>query len=134
MYLTKLASGSSLTASSTLPAVALTWLDLILQIVSTHHTLKEQHMTAMNLCSLILSISTNTRFAEPIVVSHPRNGNYSSRGTYQFCTLYLSSLRETVPKGFDMITSIKLHTNKVLKLPLHPWYNANAQSLPHHVD
>ena len=39
---------------------------------------------------------------------------------YQFGTLYLSVLRESVPEGFNMITSIKLHADKVLKLPLYP--------------
>lgn len=37
---------------------------------------------------------------------------------YQFRTLHLCSLRQTILEGLHMITSIKLHTDEVLKLSL----------------
>lgn len=43
--------------------------------------------------------------------------------TYQFGTLEFSLFGETISKRFNMITSIQLHSNKVLNFPLQHLVN-----------
>lgn len=48
---------------------------------------------------------------------------HTNINTYQFGTLEFSLFGETISKRFNMITSIQLHSNKVLNFPLQHLVN-----------
>lgn len=56
------------------------------------------------------------------MIEHEINGNWymekEKETTYKLCTFLLCILWQAVPQGFQMITSIELDTNEVLKLTL----------------